>query len=358
LPQPPLAFTAGSLNSYQIDREQITVSGLSSGGFFAHHFHLAHSDLINGAGIIAGGPYGCVKQFSFLPVPLPPATAAALYVCTHYLGALPFQPTVEGSVAVLQQARAQGLIDSLDNLRDDRVWLFHGSQDRVVPEQTMQTLRILYQRISITQDKLIWFVPDQGPSRANHGIPVRDLRNVALPDVGCGEHKLPFVIRCEYEAAGLMLRHLYPNGVHETAGRPHDEGTLLAFDQTEFFDASEPRTSMRNVGYIYVPNDCLAATCRLHIAFHGCRQNVEAVYDDFVRDSGYNRWAATNRLIVLYPQATPWFADALTPANPANLLANPNGCWDFWGYSGLNYYGQSGKQIRAVRAMVDRLLRL
>ncbi len=80
------------------------------------------------------------------------------------------------------------------------------------------------------------------------------------------------------------------------------------------------------------------------------------MYDDFVRDSGYNRWAATNRLIVLYPQAQPWLAIPLILGHPANLLANPSGCWDFWGYSGLGYHGQNGKQMRAVKAMVDRLL--
>jgi poly(3-hydroxybutyrate) depolymerase len=92
----------------------------------------------------------------------------------------------------------------------------------------------------------------------------------------------------------------------------------------------------------------------LHVAFHGCRQNVEAVYDDFVRDAGYNRWAAANRIIVLYPQSKPWFAPPFLPGG--DVLANPNGCWDFWGFSGIGYHGQSGKQMRAVKAMVDRLL--
>jgi hypothetical protein len=356
VPQLPPASTTEPLKNYKIDRNQVTVSGLSSGGFFAHQFHLAYSGLVNGAGIVAGGPYGCAEQFPFLPVPLPPATAAALYACTHYLGALPFIPTVEGSRTLLQKAQAEGLIDSLDNVRDDRVWLFHGAEDRIVPGSTMETLRLLYQGIGIASDRLVWFVPERGQIGANHGIPISDLRNVILSHVGCGEHKAPFVVQCEYEAAGLMLRHLYPDAVQEATETPHDKGTLLAFNQTAFFDAAEARASMSEVGYLYVPHRCLTEVCRLHVAFHGCRQNVEAVYDDFVRDAGYNRWAATNRLIVLYPQAKPWLAIPLFPAHAANLLANPNGCWDFWGYSGLGYYGQNGKQMRAVKAMIDRLI--
>jgi poly(3-hydroxybutyrate) depolymerase len=53
--------------------------------------------------------------------------------------------------------------------------------------------------------------------------------------------------------------------------------------------------------------------------------------------------AASNGIIVLYPQV-------------ANSTANPNGCWDFWGYTGASYLSKDGPQMRAVKAMVDRLL--
>jgi hypothetical protein len=47
---------------------------------------------------------------------------------------------------------------------------------------------------------------------------------------------------------------------------------------------------------------------------------------------------------VLYPQVT-------------RSAANPNRCWDFWGYTDpATYYGRSGPQMQAVKAMVDRLL--
>jgi poly(3-hydroxybutyrate) depolymerase len=88
--------------------------------------------------------------------------------------------------------------------------------------------------------------------------------------------------------------------------------------------------------------------CRLHVAFHGCRQYADAqgaerIHDDFVRDAGYNRWAAEAKVVVLYPQAT-------------ETAGNPNGCWDFWGFSGPGWRTREGAQMRAVRAMIDRLL--
>jgi poly(3-hydroxybutyrate) depolymerase len=63
VPAPSGPSTARGLQAVpNLDRRSVTVSGLSSGGFFAHQFHIAYSKLVNGAGIVAGGPYGCVEN--------------------------------------------------------------------------------------------------------------------------------------------------------------------------------------------------------------------------------------------------------------------------------------------------------
>jgi len=50
--------------------------------------------------------------------------------------------------------------------------------------------------------------------------------------------------------------------------------------------------------------------------------------DKYVRHAGYNEVGELNDIIIIYPQATP------TPVNP-------QGCWDWWGYTGAMY----GKDI-------------
>ena len=55
---PTLEEVAKGVN---VDVSQISVSGISSGGFMAHQFHVAHSEHIMGAGIVAGGPYYCAR---------------------------------------------------------------------------------------------------------------------------------------------------------------------------------------------------------------------------------------------------------------------------------------------------------
>jgi poly(3-hydroxybutyrate) depolymerase len=115
----------------------------------------------------------------------------------------------------------------------------------------------------------------------------------------------------------------------------------MAFDQQEFGGVS-----MGATGYAYVPASCASERCRVHVAFHGCRQGAEEIGERFVRDAGYNRWADTNRLIVLYPQAV---------ARYVFWTFNPRGCWDWWGYSGSGYATRDAPQIRAVMAMVERI---
>ena len=92
-----------------------------------------------------------------------------------------------------------------------------------------------------------------------------------------------------------------------------------------------------------MPPDCVSHPgCRLHIALHGCDQARETVGDAFIKESGFARWADSNRIVVLFPQVT-------------GSLVNPHGCFDWWGYTGLDYLGKDAPQIAAIWAMVERL---
>ncbi len=56
---------------------------------------------------------------------------------------------------------------------------------------------------------------------------------------------------------------------------------------------------------------------------------------------GFEELAETNRIVVLFPQIK------------ASVI-NQNGCWDWWGYTGLDYLGKDAPQIEAIWAMVER----
>lgn len=348
----PLPSLAGSA---------VTVSGISSGGFFAHQFHVAFSGLVDGAGLVAAGPYACAEDIPFvLFTHASPRAATAVAVCTRigrdafgwWAFWLPRAPDADASVAAVAEAHADGTIDDPAGLSGDRAWIFSGGEDEVVPPATAAALADVYRRLGVGGDRLSVV---QDP-RAAHGFPIEEFEgDSAFPKRDCGEHAPPFLIDCDLAAAGRLLAHLLPAG-WVGAPRPADPARLSRFDQTGFFDTGEETIGLAASGFLYVPAACAgdgaaAGGCRLHVAFHGCRQNEAAVGDDFVWDAGYNQWAEANDIVVLYPQAAAW-----TPAwNPTGLDGNPNACWDWWGYSGPDYATREGPQMRAVRAMIERL---
>lgn len=351
---PPLQVSQTLPTGLNLEPSSTTVSGLSSGAFFAHQFHIAFSGTVAGAAVLAGGPYGCVEviKHPFLPRTTMDPGSAAVVGCTHYLGdrfwGLPTRPPAPEDVQQLVVAAYHaGEIDDPANLMDDRVWLFRGDLDKVVPRAVADSVGDLYRLLGVDEGALHVELGD--PQRpANHGMPVEKFAGESrFEPQDCAAHALPFVIECGYDAAGLLLQHLYPVGF-QGAGDAHGAGALQAFDQSEFFHAS-PTAGLSAVGYLYVPDVCISDdACRLHVAFHGCRQNADAqgedrIHDDFIRDAGYNRWAAANRIVVLYPQASA-------------AAGNPRACWDFWGYSGDGWRIREGVQMQAAAAMIERML--
>jgi hypothetical protein len=351
----------------RLDASAVTVSGISSGAFFAHQFHVAYSGLVKGAGLVAGGPYACADDADSVTPPnpfvvalVPRRVVASLAVCTHF-GVddfkrsgwqFPSKPNARGGRETATREHAAGKIDDPANLADSRVWIFHGHVDDVVPPSTIQELARFYELMTVpaTSIKVV------DGADAKHGMPID-----ALAPAGSGKHcELPepsFLVKCDYAAAALLLQHLYPDASAPPAGA-RAGGRFVAFDQSEFFDAKDQSASLDKSGYLYVPQECendaaSAVKCRLHVAFHGCEQYVQKIKETFVREAGYNAWADANHLVILYPQATQWLRPL---TDPAGLTANPKGCWDWWGYSGDAYLTRDGKQMKAVRAMIARVM--
>ena len=70
--------------------------------------------------------------------------------------------------------------------------------------------------------------------------------------------------------------------------------------------------------------------------------NPDFIQKQFVENAGYNEWAETNNMVVLYPQS-------------AKGTGNPYGCWDWFGFSGANYTSKTGVQMQAVRTLMTAI---
>jgi poly(3-hydroxybutyrate) depolymerase len=59
LPLPCHGEPPQELPALNVDIAETSISGISSGGFMAVQFQVAHSSIVKGVGVIAAGPYFC-----------------------------------------------------------------------------------------------------------------------------------------------------------------------------------------------------------------------------------------------------------------------------------------------------------
>ena len=312
------AHAAGELPRLNILPGSLTVSGVSAGGYMATQYQVAYSRDVIGAGIIGAGPWLCAQG----------VITRAFSECTQGSAG---GPDVRTLVATLRASAAVRAVDDPSWLVPDRIWLFHGKQDRKIGAAVSDSLLRFYLAF-IPRERIRY--ETQVP--AAHGFPTKD------SGAACDVDESPWILDCDFDAAGEMLRYLY-DGLREPAGEI--TGELRKFGQARYA-ARESLSSLHETGLVFVPRDCAAGKpCRIHVAFHGCRQGIGYLGKTFASEAGYNRWADANRIVVLYPQAA------------QSLVApfNPRGCWDWWGYSGADYAARSGAQLSSVHRMLAAL---
>jgi poly(3-hydroxybutyrate) depolymerase len=350
-----------------IQRNGITVSGISSGAAMAHQLHIAHSNDIAGVGLVAGPPFRCADYLKGNTTTPFTSEVVAITMCTAYYKKLGFgnpiavfggMPIKLSRLQVLaNEAFQSGGVDPKSGLCGDRVFLIAGGKDDTVPANVTQATRELYE----------WLLGACGG-----GVPIEQLlKEVKLRDM---PHTMPtdslldgqncppgapFIADCDFQGADYILKFLYPaKAAAPQANRPASRENLFNFDQHQVIGAFEPKGMMHKNGYIYVPDACQhGETCPLHVAFHGCRQNEDQINAEsnnlskeylFAADAGYNEFAERNNLVVLYPQVD----------NTSQLGENPAGCWDWWGYTEPVFYQQGARQIQNIWKIVGEVARV
>jgi poly(3-hydroxybutyrate) depolymerase len=293
------------------NRQQVTVSGVSSGGYMAVQVHIALADRVSGAGIVAGGPYHCAEG----------SVAIALGRCMSGENL-----DVSRLVSFTREVAASGGVAPTEFLQDAKVWIFHGAKDAVVASTVAVALADYYAEF-VPAERIV-LVDDV---EAVHGWPTLDAGSECLSMGG------DFINACGFDTAGNLLSHLYEDLVPPATDLI--AGDLKSVNFSKFVESGR---GLSDSGYLFVPESCepVGSNCRLHVAFHGCRQGAEFVGDRFATLSGLNAWAAQNRIVVAYPQIES------TPQNP-------QGCWDWWGYTGARYDLKAGKQISAINAIIN-----
>lgn len=314
-PLPPLGATINATS----------VSGISSGAYMAGQFQLAHGDRVIGAAIIAGGPWGCAESAFGGLMNINKAVNGCMLNLMSALGV----PNVPALAEKARRASASGTISTLPDITADKIYLFTGTEDRLVKPPIVVSAKSFYEGLGVPSANILL----ETKLPAGHAF-ITDNEGASCSITG-----EPYVNDCDYDQAGILLKHIYG------PLKPRAEklsGQLIAFDQRPYTEKLGSH-GLSGTGLVYIPKSCEGNKgCRVHIAFHGCGQNRAAVGDVFASGSGFARWADTNDMIVLFPQT-------------AKILSNPQACWDWWGYTGDNFLSRDAKQITAVNRMLDAL---
>lgn len=331
------ADDAVSLPAYGADLTQTSVSGLSSGAFMTSQIHVAYSNDFIGAGVIAGGPYYCSGSYSWQS-----HLQNAMTTCMSPLTAS-VAPDGEKLFGKAETFAANGFIDDLNNLKDDKVYLFSGKNDKTVKTLVVDQTKAFYAAADVAETQIKY----NSAVDAGHAIITNDDN-----DVPCSETHAPYINDCDFIQSHRILKHIYGEDLRDAVKTEELSGKIVEFNQAEFIPPSGKHSSMSEKAYAYVPKSCETGACRVHVAFHGCEQGAnfqvkfnETYGDQYYTTTGYNELADANNIIVLYPQAE----------GSNTIPFNPKGCWDFWGYSSNDFYKKTAPQMVAVMGMVKRL---
>lgn len=383
-----------SLSSHSNDQIKYTISGISSGGFMANQMATIFSSQFSGVGTVAGGFYYCAQAhlpkqikkdastigtgnlFLFEPIAsapwLHPQKGNPLYQSSICMGS-PEQAILPD--AYLKANVENKLVDPLSNVSDQKVFIYQGESDSTVKVQMQERLKSYYLSVGVKESNIAMLT-----GKGNHNFPT-DRKD----GINCNQSKTPYVASCDLNLASILLAHLFDDKMIRTEiNKNHiyvvDQTTeLLNLSKTET-DWMMPAPSIAPYGYLYANDKCLAnpKSCHMHIALHGCKMtdsfnedfqnqyqnqvlyyrivsmrskktamfpNLPVIEDKtnnygllkFVLDSGYIEYAEENDLMILFPQT--WITEN-------NFPYNPNGCWDWFGWTGENYATNVGSETK------------
>lgn len=327
LAAPALADPPPPLPAMHADPDKVSVSGLSSGAYMAGQYSVAYASSIMGAGMVAGGPYNCGANN--------PGTFA--HAC------LKGTPSADSAWKSALTFAENDVTDPVEALKHQRIYIFGGRKDDVVKPPVVRALRDFYRKAKVPTANILSVTT----MPAGHAFIAPAFGNA------CGTDDAPYIEHCAvagkaYDQPYEILNHIY---ALKQPAAPTLSSAPVPFDQSAY---AKPDALMAKQGWVYIPATCRDAgtRCAVHVVFHGCIQSTETVGDDVYADVGYNRWADGNGIILLYPQVD------------KTSVRNENGCWDWYGYTtgsllmplGLSSALRSAPQMRAIKAMVDRLL--
>ena len=227
---------------------------------------------------------------------------------------------------------SSGSIDPISNIKNHKFYLFSGTQDWVVFQGVMRKLQQqLFETFQVPTQNIV----ADFSTPAEHAFITNDYCNQ------CGYFGSPWINNCGIDQAKVILETTLSIKLNNSSA-PVDKN-LFTFNQNGTYSAQ----SFDEKGYVYIPTSCQQnrVPCSVHLVFHGCNQGMQSIGDVFVKHSGYLKHAEGNNIVFLFPQVK----------KDGEYFPNPQGCYDWWGYTSQDFANKNGVQMKAIANMIADL---
>ena len=305
------AWAAVELPALQLDKTQTTVSGLSSGGYMAVQLHVAFPRCLPRGGRGGGRAVLCAEG----------SVANATGRCM----ASPCDAFPPARWWHHQHLGKPGVVDPVSPAKL-QVYLFSGSVDSVVKTGAMDALKTLHN--SFVPAANVVYKRTSRPSTPGD----RRLRQRLL-----GQGARPTSTTATSTWLNCHAGSTCTGRSTRAARSPAREQLCREFKAKQLHQ--QPRHGQQWLG-LHAAGLPGGATCRLHVALHGCKQNVSDVRQQFVRNTGFNRWAGNQQH---------------RGAVPADQHRRHQQLLGLGGVTTVPTTPKTGPQMAAIKAMVDRL---
>lgn len=217
------------------------------------------------------------------------------------------------------------------------------------PAPVQESLKAMYEDLGA---EVNWISNDY-----HHLWPIDREVDEQFPQGDCAAPLSGWTVNCQDDLAGDILSYLYGKLEEGFELKPRDydwqsKGVLRRYAQWEFlgdhtiFQGNLGYSGFDEYGYVYYPTACTDGTkkCKLHVYMHGCGFSAKVTGQDLVRFGGFLEYAASNDIIVVFPQAV------------YNYFTNMFMCFSFDGSMNLDpdFYNKNGVQPSSLKRMLDR----
>ena len=211
----------------------------------------------------------------------------------------------DASVGLMTPNESAGLIGSTSDIANQKIYIWGGADDTVTPPSGQEAQDLLYQDYSATTS----YTNAAGESHWPSNEIIMDGLKWVYDELG-------WIQTSDWVAADTDYTSY---------------GSYYQFDQWEFFGVDSENdwcndyyseSELSDSGYVFVPTTCESTSCKVHFSLNHCGGPGTAQDYD-----GILQYAATNDIIVVYPEAQCWNSGEDVPATDTETYLTNEGLY-------------------------------